>query len=312
MENLAPHSSTWKILVIFSLAIMAAPNLLLGQLTTPQSTRVSIKGFTEPYRSIDLAASEMGTLSKIEIREGDFVKANQILGRLNEDVLAATQAMIEQSIRATGKLDAAMAELKIRQETWTKVNGLFQRKHASQIELDRAQGQVEVAKARVEAVRDELRLKEYELKRVMAQIEQRRIRSTIDGVVTQVFKDEGEFVSSADAVVFQVVQLDPLLVVFSLPETLARRLAANMSVQIGMGSTKQPASGIVEFVSPVAEAQSGTFRVRVRIPNSSQKWQSGTPCHFVPELAFRQNRQHADSGKSKPNQVSFAPKSPAK
>lgn len=269
---------------------LSIPQFLFGQSSTSGLVRGSskaVKAFTEPYRSIDLAASEMGALSSVEVREGDLVKRDQILGRLNEDVLAAGQAMIEQSIRATGKLDAAKAELKVQEETFEKVQGLFRRKHASQVELDRASGQVEIAKARVEAVLDDINIKKYELKRVVAQIEQRRVRSPIDGVVTEIFKDEGEFVSSADPIIFRVVQLDPLLVVFSLPESHATRLKSGMPITIAMGPSKHSAEAVTEFVSPVADAQSGTYRVRLRVPNSKQQWRSGVPCYFIPELAFR-------------------------
>ena len=258
-----------------------------GQSLMSDVPRAPIKAFTEPYRSIDLAASEMGTLSSIEVAEGDQVKAEQILGRLSEEVLAASKAMIQTSIEAQGKLNAALAELKIQEETLTKVEGLFQRKHASQVELDRAKGQAEVSRARVEAVRDEMRVKQFELQRVVAQIEQRRLRSPIDGIVTQVFKDVGEFVSSADPVVFRIVQLDPLLVVFSLPEQHASKLEPNQDIMIVIGDRKKKAPAIVEFVSPTAEAQSGTYRVRLRVPNERNQWKSGSPCFFQPALIGR-------------------------
>ena len=275
-----------KLPFIVCLWLAACPVHLNAQSPMAAGLRsTAIKGFTEPFRSIELAASEMGTLSSIDVAEGDQVQAGAILGRLNEDVLQASRLMASEAVASQGKLNAAMAELKIQQETLTKVQGLFERRHASKVELDRAQGQVDVSLARVEAVKDELRVKKFELQRIEAQIEQRRLRSPIDGIVTQIFKDEGEFVSYSDPVVFAVVQLDPLLVILSIPQDEARSLHKGMEVTLTIGSQREQAKAVVEFVSPVADAQSSTCRVKLKVPNADQQWQSGQPC-FLDRNAF--------------------------
>lgn len=276
-----------RTIIVLACTLALLPTTLLGQSLMGELPNAPIKSFTEPYRNIEVAASEMGTVARIDVQQGTRVSKGQLLGQLNNDVLEATKAMIEAALEARGNLDTALSELKIQEETLQKVEGLFRRKHASQIELDRARGQVAVARARVQAVRDELRIKTLERQRVNAQLRQREFRSPIDGIVTDILKDVGEFVSSNEPIVFKVVQLDPLLVVFSLPEDQAQRLNANQSIQVSFGQGKATAVAVVEFVSPVAEAQSGTFRVRVRIPNPTQKLRSGIPCFFVPELALK-------------------------
>ncbi len=272
------NSFSPKLPTISWLLIAICPSLIAAQMVPANGLRHGVKGFTEPYRSIELAAPEMGTLATVNVREGDVVEANQILGRLNEDVLHASRAMIQETLASHGKLNAARAEMNTQQEVLRKVQGLFDREHASATELDRARGQFEIVKARYEAVQDELRVKQRELERVEAQIEQRRLRTPIDGIVTEVLKDEGEFVSSADPVVFKVVQLDPLLVILSIPQSHATSLQAGSEIELQIGVQRTPVAAIVEFVSPVADAQSGTCRVRFRIPNSDQRWQSGLPC----------------------------------
>ena len=121
----------------------------------------------------------------------------------------------------------------------------------------------------------------HEYERAGAQLEQRRIVSPIAGIVTQIYKDEGEFVSPSDPVVVKIVQLDPLLVVFLVPVVEARELAAEASVKVRIDSAEQPVEGVVEFVSPTADAQSGTTRVRVRIANPGEKIPSGANCHLL-------------------------------
>lgn len=260
----------------------------------------SIKGFTEPYRSIEIAAPEMGTVSQISVAEGDHIQAGAIVANLNEDVLTASLAMAKESSRAQGKLNSAKAELALQTEKLNKLAGLLKRRHASQTEVDRARAQLEVAQAKVETVKDDLRILTYEVKKIEAQLEQRRLRSPIDGIVTQVFKEQGEFVSANDPAVVTVVQLNPLLAVFSVPQDSVGSIQAGQSAQIQIDGVSSPVSCFVEFVSPTADAQSGTSRVKVRIPNANQELASGRACFLLIEGAnnsqLTNSKSNGDSG----------------
>lgn len=252
--------------------------ILLPAICNAQSGQ--IKGFTEPYRAIEIAASEMGTLSQVMVAEGDHIQSGTIVANLNEQVLAASWAMAKESSRAQGTLNSAKAELDMQTKKHDKLLGLFKRRHASQTEVDRAQTQLEVAQAKVESAEDDLRIKSLEVRRIEAQLEQRRLRSPIDGIVTQVFKEEGEFVSANDPVVVTVVQLDPLLAVFSVPQAQASSIKKGQTMAIQIEGVTGTTDGFVEFVSPTADAQSGTSRVKIRIPNAAQELASGRACYL--------------------------------
>ena len=237
-----------------------------------------VKAFTEPYRSIDIAASETGILSKLLVKEGDQIAAGGLLAKLNDEVLAASLAVAKETTMSEGSLKSAMAELKMQQERFSKLNGLFERRHASQTELDRAKSQLEIATAKVESVQDDLRIKKFEMKRIQAQLQQRKLRSPIDCVVTEIFKDEGEFVSPSDPTVMQVVQLNPLRVIFSVPQEDISRLKVDDVVPLTIGG--EEILGKVKFVSPTADAQSGTCRVKVEIENEHLSLASGQACYL--------------------------------
>ena len=214
-----------------------------------QSRSAEIDGFTEPYRDIDVAASEMGRVISLEVREGDRVTTGQLLARLDEDVLNAMLKIAKADMESAGRLEAAQAELRMHQESLEKLEELLQRNHATQREVDRARSQKEMAEARVKATQEELAVKSLEYARTQAQLEQRRVLSPIDGVVTRVYKDAGEFVSPNDPILVKIVQLDPLLIVFSVPVAEARKLAADADRprpnRIGRGAGRR--SGRIRF-----------------------------------------------------------------
>ena len=246
-----------------------------------QTYAAEIDGFTEPYRDIEVAAGEMGRIIHLNVREGDRVKVGQLLARLDDDVLNATLNIAKAAMDSSGRLEAAQAELQMYEESLEKLRELLARTHATPREVDRANSQKEMAEARVKVTREELRVKLLEFERTRTQLEQRRVLSPIEGIVTHLYKDEGEFVSPNDPVVVKVVQLDPLVVVFSVPLGDAKNLATKDSVEIRIESSKKTVQGVVEYVCPTAEPQSGTTRVRVRIPNSDETIPSGVTCHLL-------------------------------
>ncbi|MEO8496040.1 MAG: efflux RND transporter periplasmic adaptor subunit [Planctomycetota bacterium] len=240
-----------------------------------------VEGFTEPYRDIDVAASESALLENVEVREGDRVQAGQLLAQLDASVLRASLEIVKATAAAEGRLESAEAEVKMQSEIVAKLHELRERSHASRQEVERAEAQLQIAEARRKAVQEEQQVMMLECQRTRVQLEQRRLISPIDGIVTRIFKDRGEFVSLADPVVLKVVQLDPLLVVFAVPTKQGRELSAGEDVEVCFAESENRTTGSIEFVSPTADPQSGTTRVRVRIPNPNELLPSGAPCRLV-------------------------------
>jgi RND family efflux transporter MFP subunit len=234
-----------------------------------------IEGFTEPYADINMAAGEMGTLAHVAVKDGDVVRVGQLLANLDDAVLRASLEVARAGMNAEGELRSATTQLELRKVELQKLTSLFERNHASRQELDRIAGEVRIAEARIQSVQEDLAVRRLEFARIEAQLQQRQIRSTIDGVVVEVLHDHGEFVSPSDPVVARVVQLDPLLVVFSVPA--ARRTEVNQGETVAMdvGTTSGSVTGVVEYVSPTADASSGTFRIKVRLPNPNGIWHGG-------------------------------------
>ncbi len=241
-----------------------------------------IEAFTEPYRDLAIAASEMGTLSVVEVREGDHVTAGSLLARLDNQVLKAALEVSRSSKSVTGPLKSALADYELKENERKKLLELRERDHASQREVERNLMESAVAEARVQTVREDLAIRELEFLRIEAQLEQRQLRSPIDGVVSEIFKEPGEFVSPSDPVVLKVVQLNPLLAVFSVP--LAQRTAFRngQRVQLRLGAEQSDTEGFVEFVSPVADPSNTSVRVKVRLPNPSGLLHAGERVVLVP------------------------------
>jgi len=238
----------------------------------------SYDGFTEPFRKIEVAASETGTVAQLLVHEGDHVTKGQALATLDNDVLQVSREIATANVHATGKLASAVAERELRKTRLERLEPLRAEGHASQEEVDRARAELGVAEANLQAVREQHQLDELERKKVEAMIERRTLRCPIDGYVLKIQKDERELVSITSASVATVVQLDPLRVVFSLPTPYAGTLRVGAAVDLELPEGGAKVCGKVEFVAPVTEAESGTVRVKVLIDNANGAYRCGIRC----------------------------------
>lgn len=244
----------------------------------PPATSSDREGLTEPFRRIDLAAAETGLILQIDVEDGQTVQKGQVLARLDDLVLQASLKVAEAQKDSVGQLRTAEAELKLRTSRHSKLAALLESGHATDEEVKLAESEKEVAEAKVLQAREALRVRTLEYERTLAQIERRLIRSPVDGIVTTVYREPYEFVSYTDPVVMTVVQLDPIVAVFTFYPEETKSLKVGQQVNVNLASNPQPARGIVSYISPVLDAESGTVKVKVKIDNRNGKYRSGDKC----------------------------------
>jgi RND family efflux transporter MFP subunit len=247
-------------------------------------------GFTEPYRKVNVASVETGTIKSIEVREGAAVEKGQVLARLDDDLYLALLAIADESMRAQSALKSAQVELDMRRERWEKLNALRGQGHARQEEVDRAFADVEMADARVLSAKELMEVKRLECEKAKVQLARRAVVAPLAGIVSVLHKDEGEFVAPNDPYVLEIVALDPLLATFSVPSPDAAQLQRDATVTVYVDGAEQLVKGQVETIAPVTDAESGTTRVKVRIANPEGQYRSGERCTLQLENVSRTAR----------------------
>ncbi len=149
---------------------------------------------------------------------------------------------------------------------------------------DEAETDLALAKAKLQRARKNKKVAKLELKRAEENLKRRTVTSPITGVVVARFKSPGEFVEEEPIV--KLAQMDPLRVEVVVP------VSAFGSIKPGMRAEITPeASGVfngtVSIVDSVADAASGTFGVRVELPNPDHRLPGGLKCRirFLVDLA---------------------------
>ncbi|QDU99022.1 efflux RND transporter periplasmic adaptor subunit [Lignipirellula cremea] len=252
---------------------LAAALLLAGP-----ALAVELEGFVEPYRTISVASDETGVIQEVFVREGQRVEAGQPLARLNSDVHQALLAIAEQSMLAEGRIDAARADVEMRRRRLEKLRSLRLEGHARQEEVDRTAGEVAVGEANLRSALEDQLNKRLEYEKINAQITRRTVKAPIAGAIIRLHKVAGEFVAPNSPDVLTLVQLDMLLANFTLMSPDSAKLQVNQTVPVRFLPGGVEATGVVEFVSPVTDAESGTVLVKIRIDNAQGKFRSGERC----------------------------------
>jgi RND family efflux transporter MFP subunit len=240
----------------------------------------SIEAFTEPYRLIAVSASEIGIIERLTVIEGQRVQAKQVIGKLDDSVLSASLEVARSAAGASGARMSAEADFQLRKQQLNAYQLLERSGNATHREIGQAELEVEQAAARLQGIREDIEVRQLECERIRKQIEQRQIVSPIDGIITSIEKNVGEFVSPTDPVVLHVVKIDTLLAIFSVPRVFAGTIKPGTPVMLSIGVDEGQVKGEVEYVAPIANPESNTVRVKIRVANSDGKCPSGVVCRW--------------------------------
>jgi len=204
----------------------------------------------EPAVEVALSSSVAGIIKSIEVDRGSHVKKGQKLVKLD----------------ATAELAAiklAKAKLEFGQRKVSRTKELFREKFTSEYSVD-------------EAVTETM-LAEVELAQARTLYGLKTLTSPISGIVVERLAQVGEFVS--DDEVLRLAQLDPLHIEVILPLEQLNIVKEGMEATVYPG---QPVGGeykaTVETVDQVLDAASGTFGVRLILPNPGSKLPAGFRC----------------------------------
>jgi len=242
------------------------------------SSGVTVDGFAEPFRTVNVASTEVGVITAILVSEGQKVHKGQILATLDTDVLQATLDIAKARMASLGALKIAEAERQSARNKLDKLRPLRSEGHASQSELEHAESEVEVAEAKLLAVQEERRIQSLECKRIEVQSERRNIRSPVDGIVVKVVKEIGEALLLNAPEIVSLVELDPLRARFCLPYNLTTRLKVGQEIDVIFPDSGQRARGTLEMIAPVTDPKSATVQMTILIPNPQGLHRSGARC----------------------------------
>ena len=217
-------------------------------------------GHVTPISSVTIRPQVGGFISRIFFKEGQEVKAGDLLFTIDE---RPSQAALEQ---AKANLQRDAAQLENSKIQFDREQKLFDEKLVSQDEYDTSKAGFDALAGTVAA--DHAALTNAELN-----LEYTSIRSPIDGRTGSLQFHEGNVVKSPDDVLLTINHLHPIYVVFGVAEQYlpeiqrqmrARKLKASAIFQ---GLDRPSPVGELTFVDNSVDPTSGMIQLKATFPN---------------------------------------------
>lgn len=210
----------------------------------------SLTGIILPVQDADLSFAVLGIVAEVKVREGEKVKAGQVLVRL-DDQLESLEVRKAEAVLEQARFEHEAAAKLIAEDIGTRADAL-----AKRITFELAGNALETARTKQR---------------------QRSMTCPFDGIVVRVNKEQGESVL-LNEVVARVVNMDRVHAQFYMKpeEAAALRHGDDYRMRLLAGaSAGKIFTGKVTLVDPVLDAESALVRVRVEVPNAGNELRAG-------------------------------------
>lgn len=250
--------------------------------TNVKAQSLEFDGLIEPAVTAKVGSNAIGILETIPVDRGDMVKEGQVVATLQAGVEKATMELAKAKAELDATIKGKRAEMEFAERSQQRKKELYEKKTLSSQEWDEAETKRILAELALNEALEAKRIAELEYKRSVEVVKRMSIRSPINGVVVERLLSLGEYVETQP--IMTLAQIDPLHVEVIMPvSTLG-------SVQVGMFAEVKPEAPVggvykakVTIVDKVVDAASGTFGVRLELPNPDYKLPPGLKCkvHFL-------------------------------
>jgi multidrug efflux system membrane fusion protein len=220
-------------------------------------------GTVQAFNMAPLKSQVGGAVMQINFKEGQDVRTGDLLIQLDA---RPYQALLDQAKATLAKDQAALANAKTDLQRYSKLlqqNFTPEQQYATQVST--------VAQAVAAGQNDEAAIKAAQLN-----VDYASIKSPIDGVTGIRQVDIGVLVQANSQTLVTVTQIQPIYVIFTLPEAnigpIREAMAqGQLTIQAFAASDeKQIAEGVLDLVDNAVDQTTGTVKLKAEFPNKDK------------------------------------------
>src|SRR5437660_9603491 len=243
-------------------ALQFSPTDLAYLKAVPLARWLPVSGTLQPIRQAVVKARVTGDVREVTAREGETVRAGQLLVRID------TADLDSKLIDRVGALESAKAQLALAEKTRTMNTRLLNDKFISQNAFDNAESSFSVAQGSVKSMEAQVQLARNALKDAVA-------TAPLSGIVAKRHVQPGEKVAVESPLV-TVVDLKELEVQALIPAIDVPELKIGMPVELNVdGYGERRFTGRIERINPSTEPGTRALLVYVGLPNPDALLKSG-------------------------------------
>ncbi len=210
-----------------------------------------VQGLVIPFKQVTVSSPVLqDIISEIYVDEGDEVKKDQPLAKLNSEKEELEVQQFAQQIERAQFQANGMEEL------------LKEKMASKDAALEK---------------KTELELAKIQHKLALVHLGEKTIRAPLSGIVVKKYKEVGEGVDRVEKL-FDIVNIDQVYVQFYLDPKLMESIHPDMKVPVTfptLPNSSHKYVATVSFIDPRIDAASGLFRVKLLLDNPSHEIKAG-------------------------------------
>ena len=235
-------------------------------------TQLNATGYVVAQRKAAVASKATGRLEWLGVREGSVVKQGEVLARLeNRDVIATQQQAQANVALARANLDQAVAELNDAMRALERSRDLLAKNFVSAAAHDTVVARHEKAKAGINAQKAAIAVAEANVRSAQVGVEQTLIRAPFDGVVLTKNANVGDVITpfssatGSQAAVVSMADMSTLEVEADVSEGSVAKVKIDQPCEIQLDALPgERFRGVVTRTVPTVDRAKATVTVKVR------------------------------------------------
>lgn len=242
----------------------------------------------EPRQVLELRSPIEGLIERVNVERGDYVRKGQELAVLDTRVDQVQAAIASHRAQMEGAMRSWESRGELSAKKSSRMDELHGQNFISAQMRDEAAADKRIAEAELRDAVDNRKLFGLEHQRQLEIIRLKTIRSPINGVVTERTLNPGEFAEAGVGrkPLLKLAEIDTLYVEVLLPAAAYGKVKLGNEIQV---NPEIPAGSSyaakVKVIDRVLDAASGTFGVRLELPNAQRKILGGIRCRAIfPEI----------------------------
>lgn len=254
--------------------------------------QVEVIGNVEAYSTIAVKAQVGGELTEVHFREGDYVKAGDLLFSIDARPLKAMLNEMEANLakdeaalgQAQANLVRDIAQQKYAQSQADRYTRLFQAGVVSKDQAEQMQSNADALAAAVKADEAAVRSARAAGVATKATVDNARVQlgyttitSPINGRTGNITIKQGNVVAANTVDLTTINQVEPIYVTFSVPEAQLRAIKRYMAegrlpvIATPQGDTTVQERGVLTFVDNSVDPTTGTIKLKGTFANTDHK-----------------------------------------
>jgi RND family efflux transporter MFP subunit len=232
----------------------------------------------ETSATLKIGAPVPGLIRNVLVDRGDVVRHGQLLAELENDVEEAAVAAARSRAANDNPVSSGQARVEFLHRKFKRMETLRSTNTVTEAAYDEAKTDERVAILALKEAQLNLDIAKSELRRAEGLLRQRVILSPLDAMVTERVLGPGEY-RTEQAHILVLARMNPLYVEVFVPLALFGQVRPGMIADV---EPEAPVGGhhraTVTVVDTLFDASSGTFGVRLALPNPDLSLPGGLRC----------------------------------